>query len=411
MIALMGSAAALAMTGLPPAMHRGWGSPQIELRALEAPPPGDVLVADGRGVLVGPSAQDAVIVTWDRVKSVSGPRQSDAARFMALADRSWRARTRLERGDAIAAEPLFEEAFRETRDQLGPTGAVVAEGLLRCRLRRGAHVLAAEAWLALLEAAARDGTRALHPKWAEDAGLSPVVDPATGLVPAIPPIWCGPAGAHVMAGLPVFAQAALPPDGAPMEPAAALGVLYLEAARFEAGQPASVPDLNASDPGVALVRQIVAARIGDAAQRQSFRAALEARLPRQEPSPESPGSTLPAWMEAWCRVAVGRSLLREESPEQRRLGVIELLHVPARLSSAHPYLAGVALAEASVALADLGDAEGSAVLLDELRGLYPSHPVLEWDPIRSRPPRPPVGGRPVVGAGPGGPAGTSGATK
>lgn len=396
MIALLGSAAALVMA-------------QVALRAQEPPPPGDVLGVDGRGVLVGATAQSGVIATWDRVKSVGGPMQGDAAAFAALADRSWRARTRLERGDAIAAEPLFEEAFRLTRDQPGPTSAVVAEGLLRCRLRRGAHVLAAEAWLALTESAARDGTPALHPKWAEEAGLAPVVDPATGLVPAIPPIWCGPAGAHVMAGLPAFAQADPPSGGAPMEPAAALAVLYLQAARFEAGEPASVPDINAGDPGVALVRQIVAARIGDAAQRQSFRAALEARLPRQEPSPESPGSSLPSWMEAWCRVGIGRSLLREESPEQRRLGVIELLHVPARLSSAHPYLAGVALAEASVALAELGDAAGSGVLLDELRALYPSHPVLEWDPIRSQPPRPP---RPLASsAGPGAPVEGSGPTK
>ncbi len=359
---------------------------QVELRALEPAPTGEVAQIDARGVLVKPADGAGVVISWDRVKSVGGAREADAAAFRGLADTAWRARTRLERGDAIAAEPLFETAFREVEGRPGPTAAVIAEGLLRCRLRRGAHMLAAEAWLSLLESG--DTTPgSLHPRWAEEAGLSPVLDPATRLIPAIPPIWCGPGAARVLAGLPGFERSGPSPSGV----VASLAALYAQAARFEAGEPATVPDEPQTDPGVALVRQVVTARIGNAAQRQQARGALESRLPTGG-APEG-GSALAPWIEAWCRVAIGRSLLREESRETRQLGVIELLVVPARLSEVHPYLTGVALAEASVALADLGDPEGAGVLLDELRDRYPDHPVLEWNPIRLQPPRPP---RPVA---------------
>lgn len=356
---------------------------QVELRALEAAPAGTVAAVGERGVEVGEPGS-TVVVTWDRVRAVGGEHAPEAAPYLSAATRAWRARTRLERGDAIGAEPLLEELFREGRLRTGPSAAVIAEGLLRCRLRRGAHVLAAEAWLALLRSKADDGPPALHPDWAGEAGLPPVIDPATGLAAAIPPIWCGPNAAQVMAGLP-----ALGGSEAGGDKASRLAALYAAAAQFEAGRAAPVPAGDPSDPGVALVHQIVLSRIGDAGQRQAARAALEGRLPPASPG-SAPLSATPTWLEAWCRVAIGRSLLREESREEKQLGVLALLHVPARLASAHPYLTGVALAEAAVALRDLGDSHGGDFLLNELRVLYPDHPVWEWNAIRLHPPAPPA---------------------
>jgi hypothetical protein len=116
----------------------------------------------------------------------------------------------------------------------------------------------------------------------------------------------------------------------------------------------------------------VAARTGDAQSRRAARERLE----------EFMSSGVETWVEAWCRAAIGRSLVLEDDREQRLLGVVSLLHVPARLDRSHPYLAGLCLAEAALALADLGDAEGAERLRRELGQRYPDHPVLTWAPIR-----------------------------
>src|SRR5690606_16150177 len=116
---------------------------------------------------------------------------ADAAPYMPTAEDAWRARTRLERADAVGAEPLFEDLFDRTRAWRGPTRAVIAEGLLRCRIRRGAQIGAIDPWLALLEARA-SALAGIHPyalDWAHRAGLGEVLDPATGLAPGLPPMW------------------------------------------------------------------------------------------------------------------------------------------------------------------------------------------------------------------------------
>lgn len=367
---------------------------QVELRGGEPAPPGEVVGVDAQGVTLGTSAGEgrpprpAVILAWDRVRSIFGPGSGEFESFRADADRAWRARTRLERGDAIAAEPLFEELFARHRAQRGATAAVVAEGLLRCRLRRGAHGAAFEAWLATLAATEPGPTPILHADWSLQAGLPPVIDASTGLVPAIPPIWVGPSAAQVLGG-----QAPWPGSEAPLPTTkpAMLASLYLAAARFEAGEAVTLPQIDSTDPGVQWVRQIVQSRVGDASQRDAARTALVARL---SPRPSANGTPSAEWIEVWTRAAIGRSLIREPSTEQKQLGIIELLHVPARLSSVHPYLAGTCLAEAAVTLADLGDRAGAARLAAELARDHPTHPVLDWPPVRtliraSPPPSPP----------------------
>lgn len=351
---------------------------QVELRGQEATPAGVAVLADASGIALAaaPDGRPTLVVTWDRVRSVRGPMEQEAGQFASIADRSWRARTRLERGDAAAAEPLFEELFRAFRGKGGPTAALVAEGLLRCRLRRGAHVLAIEPWLALLDATPAPGPSVLHADWSAEAGLAPILDGATGLIPAIPPIWAGSSAAQIMAGV----QGPWA-TGDTATRSGRLAALYAAAARHETGQASEVPSMDTSDPGVRLVHEIVTARVGGATARTAARQALEERIRK---STSMASDSTPPWMEAWCRAAVGRSLLRESVQHERYLGIVELLHLPARLSGVHPYLAGLALAEASVALRDMGDATGADTLLNELVERFPDHPVLDWDPIRLR---------------------------
>jgi hypothetical protein len=88
------------------------------------------------------------------------------------------------------------------------------------------------------------------------------------------------------------------------------------------------------------------------------------------------------WLEAWCRVGIGRSLLRESDESSRMQGVIELLHLPARFGAQEPYLSAVALAEAAVALGEMGDAAGASAIKSELREKFSRSAVLEWEPLK-----------------------------
>lgn len=347
---------------------------QVQLRGGEAAPAGEVIGVDAPGVVLGPPP-GTLIIGWDRVKSVEGKWEEKSSPFLGAAEQAWRARTRLERGDPISAEPLFEKLFEQYRGKQGPTAAVVAEGLMRCRIRRAAHVAAIDPWLSLIVAlpASGTGTPVLHASWASEAGMAPAMDSATGLVPALPPLW--------LAWPSVEAFARQQNAEAPKDvKAAALQALYIASAKFECGAAVQAPPITSTDAGVQIVREMVMARIGDTEQRASARKSLDDRIRGSSANPTPP------WLEAWCRAGIGRSLLREDSTEQKELGVVELLNIPARFGTVHPYLAGIALAESSVALRKVGDATGADILARELIEKYPSHPVLDWPQFRSSTP-------------------------
>ena len=87
------------------------------------------------------------------------------------------------------------------------------------------------------------------------------------------------------------------------------------------------------------------------------------------------------WMEAWCRIGIARSLLREPDESSARRAVIELLHVPSRFDGSER-LSMLALAFACDALVGLGEmdqAERIAALLD---AYGPPPDVASW--IESR---------------------------
>jgi len=191
---------------------------QVELRSQREPLPGQILSMGVDGVEV----QGQGVIGWDRVRAIDGPQSAMFEQdFQGYADKAWRTRTRLARGDAIDAEPLFEELFQTYAWRKGPTARVVSEGLLRCRLRRNAQVSAVRAWLALLHAGG--------------PGRTGLVDPRTSLVPTLPPIWlAAPALDRIDLSVPGD-----DPDADPM--IAQLAGWYELAATFEAGAPIEMP--------------------------------------------------------------------------------------------------------------------------------------------------------------------------
>lgn len=359
-------------------------SAQVYLRGQETPLSAEVLNADVAGVFVSEgsaaggaaAAADAKpkatkIVSWDRVREVKGTHGTEAARYAAMAEDLWRARTRIERGDFAAAEPLLEKTARGLQNQplVGPSAAVLEEGLLRCRLHRGAQASAVFAflrWRAVADSAQTTGTRASWMGGTFDA--PPVIDTQLSLSPALPPVFLDDAAVQAMA---------TSTDWERIGGATELANLYRAAARYETGQD---PELGAgagvvggrSSEDVRLVADIVLARAGNDEQRAAARTSLISRLSVAEIEP---------WVEAWCRVGLGRSLIRESSVEDQRRGVLHLLHVPARLSRSSPYLASVALAEAAREIKKMGDAPGAASLKSELVQRYPRRSAASWAPL------------------------------
>ncbi|KAA0216913.1 MAG: hypothetical protein DYG94_02650 [Leptolyngbya sp. PLA3] len=347
----------------------------VVLWSGRALPAGELLTCTPEGMIFEDQFGVQRTVRWDLVKSLSGPEAQAAAGYVETARTAWRARTRLERGDAVSAEPLFEQLYPQYEGREGEMAALVCEGLLRCRLRRSAHTSAVRPWLAYLVARPNGPYRSVV-----TGALRAACDEQTGLVPSLAPVWESTPAVEAFARSGELVGWSAEGGQLPRK-AEVFSALFLHAARFECGLESGPPSIDLSnadlrDPGVALVHAMVVSRTGDAEQRTGARARLSQIM--------QSGTSDRPWIEAWCRLAIGRSLLRESDAEQRRLGVVELLHLPARFADSLPYLAGQALAEAVVALDEMGDAGGASSLLAELSERYGSHAVLSWQPMRER---------------------------
>jgi hypothetical protein len=302
----------------------------------------------------------------------------------------WRAAARFERDDVPAADPMFEHLLEVVQSAppgspgFGPTGAAIAEGALRCRVARGSQVGGVFAFLEWA-LAARWGPPAVAKVWSAPQNGAPewiggkldapaFIDDGTGLVADLPPMFVGEPSVLAMGESALWARYAKEQGAGGTAALIELSGWYRAAVQFESGltveRPASSP--AASHEGLRLLRDVVISRIGDAQERDAARTALRARIekPKEEP---------PAWIEAWCRCAIGRSLIREDDNKFKRQGVLELLHVPARFSRQSPYLAGLALAESAAVMDGMGEKEAASILLRELNARWPRHGALDWD--------------------------------
>ncbi|MGD9691260.1 MAG: hypothetical protein AB7G17_00285 [Phycisphaerales bacterium] len=341
----------LALLALLPLAHRAHA--QLLLRGgqrLDAP----IVNISSAGVEV--SGAQPTTLPWDRIARVEGDHAPHAEPFSSLADRAWRARSRLERADITLSEPLFDGLLLERLP--GPTGAVVARGALRCRLDRGALASAVSPWIDTV--ALREHPTSLDPQ----SPLARVIDPTDSLCPSLPPIFLNDESALLLTEQPI--------DPRDDPQAAALASLYTAAARAarndnRAALPPIDPTLLQSPP-IALVHALVAAQIAPPSDRAAAQPQLRALI----------DANLGSFREAWARVALARSLAASTSDADRREAVVHYLHLPARFGSAQPYLTGVALAEASHLLSQLSDPDSARILRDELALTMPRHPALAW---------------------------------
>lgn len=336
-------------------VHRRGSAPAIT---------GTITLMDETGVSIRADSGAEHVMPWDRVRAIemaNPPRSLDQQ--LAAATELWRARTRVERGDTILAEPLFEKHFQHHRGKTSETALVVAEGLLRCRLARGENALAIVPALEVI--------RLRRAKIATDsyAMLQPVFDPATGLCPALPPVFVpSPINGRVGREL-----AALRTSSDPA--VAALAVLYSIALGELQPSPASQPQSDTDEPGVRLLTNLLALRSATNDQRDGALRTLERQV-----------ASLPAWARAWVNYEAGLALASSDDIDTRARGLLQLLAVPAEHASLQPFLAGVALSRAADILQRRGDTSAATNLREELARSFPNHPVRAAEAARS--PRP-----------------------
>ncbi len=338
-----------------------------------------VVAATAAGLeLGGPTART---VGWDAILRVEGESAAIAAPFAALAEKTWRARTRLARGDIALAAPLFAELYAQYGTAGGPTGRLICEGELRCRLAGGDVAGAVEPWL-LAVRATLDGARLAGGSMARG-----VIDPESLLAPPLAPIFGG--GPDEARRVRDIAAAFIDDDPSIVDPVEAFAIIFAAAAQtddsgadlpldeldraIDAARAATGLEADAWS-GVAFARDILAAQADAGPRRDRARRALRTAIA------EHAGT----WREAWARAALGRSLINttgeaestDDTAAARRRGVLTLLHVPARFAASQPYLAGVALADAARAMSDAEAPDSAQALIAELEDRFRSHPAL-----------------------------------
>lgn len=328
----------------------------IARRGGESPIEAKIATVDEAGVTIERGPGQTELIRWDRVRDVqSAAFAKDVNRFKEDAEKLWRARSRLERGDAALAEPIFERLFETYRGQKHETALLVAEGLLRCRLARGANESAVIPALESIRL-----RREVKTAFNVYSTLRPVIDPMTSLCTALPPAWMSSSHlVKVERDLGMY-------DGKGDVVVAAIATLYQKSIRQQLGitAEASGRALAQEHAGVAFMGLIVQAIDTDPSVRASACQALRTDLEKRD-----------EWAQAWSRYALGLSLLMENQPAARRAGMVELAYVPAQFNRHESYLAGMSLFYLADALEQSGEQTSATSLRAELKLSYPNHPA------------------------------------
>ena len=317
-------------------VHRRGGNAPIDAQSIELLP---------EGVQLKRKSGATINVPWDMVRSVEGfASPSDKRlwleRYQPLAADLWRARSRLQRGDARMAESLFARHFDDVVEAHADSELklIVAEGLLRARLASGVIEGALPAALETIRLRRAGITTSRYEL------LPPVIDMAWWIIPRLAPVATD--RAQVMVLDEKLARWTSSEDAY----VAALAQGY---ARLGSG---TKPETGAAGLGLELLGAALEAESDDAETRFQARATLTA-LAEDEAAP--------AWVGAWRRWFLARSILLEEDGELD-LALVELLHIPAIHSQSNAGLAARAVALAAEHLNAANRQRESARLRREL---------------------------------------------
>jgi len=324
----------------------------LRLRWGEPAPAGEVVGVgiEGVSVLTGDGAP--VVIAWHKVRALPQRFEATATEFADIRENAWRAAVRLRRGDRIAAEPLFRDLYAIYRDRSGPTAAFVARGLAACRIDAGEASAAVGPWLRSIgDTVQTSGERLLGEPTPLFADIAPFFAPGPPRITLRDAI----ENAERFGPVATAFAAAASADSAGM--------------RFTStGLPASAADRERPRSAEDLLSAIALSRDSDAATRAAARGTLKQWL-------DSSDRPIESWARVWCRLALGRSLIRENDPDDRLAGALELLRIPAAEPDTVPRLTALALFEASRTLGDLGKITEASTLGRELRMRHADTPA------------------------------------
>lgn len=337
----------------------------VVLRGGADPLDGTVVEVTDAGVSVETEPGAIRLVRWDRVRSVDATNPDHAravAERLEFAETLWRARSRLQRGDAALAEPLFARAFERIRGRTDETALIAAEGLLRCRLAQADQAAAVVPALETMRLRRAQVTTDVY------AHLPPLFDEETGLCRFLPPVWLARPTLRAS-----FSDVSAYETDDPVVTAVANA--YRVSLARALGLPPSEEPPDVDDPGVDFLRLLLRGEDAEESVRNSARRTLLRGVEERAP-----------FARAWSRFVVGRSLLREPDRLRRQRGVIQLLHVPVRHGRLQPYLAGLALELVGSSPADVVPPASSSAIRAELASRFPYHPVRALPDAASAPP-------------------------
>lgn len=314
---------------------------------------GPIVAIDDAGVTLRVEGR-VVLVVWDRIREVQPdepvPFLNERLDF---AQDLWRARRRVGRGDTKLAEPIFERLFEQVRGRTNEASLIIAEGLLRCHLMRGANEAAVLPYLEMARLRRAGITTDRY------AMLKSVYDDEFSLCPQLAPYW---ADAESIKRLGDDLQSYDPGDDPVI---AAIRGLFLQFSTGKLNPDAGDSPRLPRHRGVDLLRRLLGAASGDSVKRLMGRKRLLRELTNHS-----------GWAEAWIRYQIGASFLKENTPEAHQHGLVSLAHLPARYSSSQPYLAGMALWRIAEQIEAEDGQPAAASLRSELLRQYPGHPIL-----------------------------------
>ncbi|OUU92478.1 MAG: hypothetical protein CBC35_07135 [Planctomycetes bacterium TMED75] len=294
------------------------------------------------------------LLAWDQVRSIEGIEDpvlaAEWARWQPVATDLWRARSRLQRGDRTLSAPLFERHFGLFASDLNGSemGLIVAEGLLRSRLRSGA--------IEALLPAALETVRLRRAGFSTDRyqEMPPVLDEQLWLVPRLAPIPTqGNLDSKSMRSL--LDRWLGSPDPVVAEIARAYARMHDPPDFLAEGIPAKSTNLS----GAALLSAAIATGASDPQQRSVARDRFQSLLRTR-----SAGTPLDSWR-GWFMGVSG--ILDQDSSLD--VALLELLSIPALHLHDDPALSVRAIEVCADALEKNGRIDEAAVLRQEIERL------------------------------------------